>query len=308
LNKSHRNPGHRSMNLMRREGKKHRSYIDHQIPEKTYHAFFIDDVLNFLDKVPDCSLQLVIIDPPYNLEIADWDDMDEYMDWAKLWLNQIERILTPSGNLAIFGGFQYQNEKKGDLLEIAHHLRHNTNLNFVNLIVWYYKTGMSAHRFFANRHEEILWFAKTKKYIFDLDAVRIPFTEDVKRLYLKDKRLNPESVEKGKNPTNVWEIERLVGNSKERVGHPTQKPLAVIRRLVRGLSYPGSLVMDFFAGSGTTGRVCIEEARHSIQVDNDNKSLDYFDKHLNNMKLKKKYSHNYEMNINPDLKDFLDNI
>jgi len=296
------------MNLMRREGKKHRSYIDHQIPEKTYHAFFIDDVLNFLDKVPDCSLQLVIIDPPYNLEIADWDDMDEYMDWAKLWLNQIERILTPSGNLAIFGGFQYQNEKKGDLLEIAHHLRHNTNLNFVNLIVWYYKTGMSAHRFFANRHEEILWFAKTKKYIFDLDAVRIPFTEDVKRLYLKDKRLNPESVEKGKNPTNVWEIERLVGNSKERVGHPTQKPLAVIRRLVRGLSYPGSLVMDFFAGSGTTGRVCIEEARHSIQVDNDNKSLDYFDKHLNNMKLKKKYSHNYEMNINPDLKDFLDNI
>ena len=308
MNKSHRNPGHRSMNLMRREGKKHRSYIDHQIPEKTYHAFFIDDVLNFLDKVPDCSLQLVIIDPPYNLEIADWDDMDEYMDWAKLWLNQIERILTPSGNLAIFGGFQYQNEKKGDLLEIAHHLRHNTNLNFVNLIVWYYKTGMSAHRFFANRHEEILWFAKTKKYIFDLDAVRIPFTEDVKRLYLKDKRLNPESVEKGKNPTNVWEIERLVGNSKERVGHPTQKPLAVIRRLVRGLSYPGSLVMDFFAGSGTTGRVCIEEARHSIQVDNDNKSLDYFDKHLNNMKLKKKYSHNYEMNINPDLKDFLDNI
>ena len=147
MNRSHRNPGHRAMNLMRREGIKHSSHIDYKIPEKTFHAFFIDDVLNFLDKLPDNSIQLVLIDPPYNLEMAKWDTIDGYMDWAKMWLDEIDRILKPSGNFAIFGGFQYQNRKKGDLLDIMQYLRQKSNLRFVNLIVWYYKTGTSAHRF-----------------------------------------------------------------------------------------------------------------------------------------------------------------
>ena len=83
-----------------------------------------------------------------------------------------------------------------------------------------------------------------------LDAVRVQFDEATKALYKKDKRLNHESIEKRKNPTNVWEIGRLNSNSVERVGHPTQKPLELVRRFIRALSYPGSLVLDFFAGSG----------------------------------------------------------
>ena len=132
-------------------------------------------------------------------------------------------------------------------------------MRLANLIIWNYPNGMSAHRFFANRHEEIAWFGKTDKYFFDLDAVREPFDEETKKMYLKDKRLRPESVEKGKNPTNVWRIPRLNGNSLERVGHPTQKPQALVQRLVRALSYPGSVVLDFFAGSGITTRVAIED-------------------------------------------------
>ena len=77
---------------------------------------------------------------------------------------------------------------------------------------------MSAHRFYANRHEEIAWFGKTAKYYFDLDSVREPFTEETKRTYMKDKRLRADSIEKGKNPTNVWRMPRLNGNSRERVG------------------------------------------------------------------------------------------
>jgi site-specific DNA-methyltransferase (adenine-specific) len=150
----------------------------------------------------------------------------------------------------------------------------------VNLIIWYYKNGMSAHRFFANRHEEAVWLSKTKKYYFDLDSVRVEFDEVTKAMYKKDKRLNPESVDKGKNPTNVWEIGRLNGNSKERVGHLTQKPVELIRRFVKALSFEGSIVLDFFAGSGTTGRVCIEERRHSLLVDSDNRLHDYLDKHI----------------------------
>ena len=81
----------------------------------------------------------------------------------------------------------------------------------------------------------------------------------------------------------MWEIGRLNGNSKERVGHPTQKPVAIIERFIKALSYPGATVLDFFAGSGTVGRVCINEGRNCLMCDSDNKSLDYFAKHLSLM-------------------------
>tara|TARA_B100000131_G_C17784074_1_gene478515 strand:- start:98 stop:637 length:540 start_codon:yes stop_codon:yes gene_type:complete len=172
----------------------------------------------------------------------------------------------------------------------------------VNLIVWNYPNGMGAQRFFANRHEEIVWFSKTKKYYFDLDSVRIPFDEKTKQTYLKDKRLRPESIEKGKNPTNVWNLPRLNGNSKERVGHPTQKPKEVIRRLVKSLSYPGSTVLDFFAGSGVSTIVSIEENRHSISSDIDKKSIDFinlfFEKSGIHIETIKKRVHDTSNNFN----------
>ncbi|MHB1532952.1 DNA-methyltransferase [Acidithiobacillus sp.] len=283
-NKSHFNSGHIALNKLKKGGGLHSSTISGIETSRTVHGIFIQDAVDFLKALPDSSVQLVLIDPPYNLDLDYWDSFQNYLAWAKQWLDQIFRVLTDSGNCVIFGGFQYQDLKKGDLLEILHYTRHETDLRFVNLVIWYYKNGMSAHRFFANRHEEAVWLSKTKKYYFDLDSVRTPFDEATKELYKKDKRLNPESIEKGKNPTNVWEIGRLNGNSTERVGHPTQKPVELIRRFVKGLSFEGSIVLDFFAGSGTTGRVCIEERRHSILVDSDNKLHDYLEKHIDQIK------------------------
>jgi site-specific DNA-methyltransferase (adenine-specific) len=296
------------MNVLNKNGKKHSSEVFYSIPEITHQAIFIEDVLNFLKKMPDKSVQLILIDPPYNLDMAIWDTFNNYMDWAKQWLSEAERILSDNGNLVIFGGYQYQNGKVGDLLEIMYHLKHNSKLMFVNLIIWYYKSGMGAHRFFSNRHEDIVWFAKSKKYYFNLDSVRMPFDDATKKAYMKDKRLNPKSIEKGKNPTNVWEIPRLNATSKERVGHPTQKPIEVIRRIVRSLSYPNSLVLDFFAGSGTTGRVCIEERRHCIMVDNDKKTPEYFKEHIKKMNNLNKYFNEFEVSINPNLEDFLNDV
>jgi site-specific DNA-methyltransferase (adenine-specific) len=279
-NKSHFNKGHIALNHMKKYGQTHSSTINGVKTSVTIHGVFIQDAVNFLEALPDSSVQLILIDPPYNLDLEKWDTFENYLDWAKKWLNHVYRVLSESGNCVIFGGFQYQDLKKGDLLEILHYTRHRTDLRFVNLVIWYYKNGMSAHRFFANRHEEAVWLSKSNKYYFDLDSVRMPFDEPTKLLYKRDKRLNADSIDKGKNPTNVWEIGRLNGNSIERVGHPTQKPVELIRRFVRGLSFEGSTVLDFFAGSGTTGRVCIEEKRHSILVDSDIKLLDYFSKHI----------------------------
>lgn len=271
-NRSHFNAGHIGMNMLKKAGTTHASALEANILteniKRTYHSVFQADCLDCLAQIPDNSIQLIICDPPYNISIAHWDNVENYSEWCSLWLNEAERVLAPSGSIAIFGGLQYQDEAgTGDLLSIISYLRSSSLMRFVNLIIWNYPNGMSAHRFFANRHEEIAWFAKSKKYYFDLDSVREPYDEQTKALYKRDKRLRHESIEKGKNPTNVWRLARLNGNSKERVGHPTQKPREVIRRLIRSLSYPGSHVLDFFAGSCSTTRVAVEEKRNSISCD-----------------------------------------
>ena len=269
-NRSHRNSGYKTMNAMNKNGLAHSSTLDLniEIPAVTEHVVEISDCCDLLAKLPDNSIQLIVCDPPYNILLADWDRHDDYIRWATGWLNEAERVLKGSGSIAIFGGLQYQSEAgSGDLLSIINHMRHSSDMLLVNLIIWNYPNGMSARRFFANRHEEIAWFAKAKKYYFNLDAVREQYDEETKIAYKKDKRLNPESIEKGRNPTNVWRIGRLHGNSTERSGHPTQKPRKVIQRLIRSLSYPGSTVVDFFGGSGVTTRVAIEEGRHSVCCD-----------------------------------------
>ena len=176
-------------------------------------------------------------------------------------------------------------------------MRVKSKMRLANLIIWNYPNGMGAQRFFANRHEEIAWFGKTDKYFFDLDAVREPYDEATKKAYLKDKRLLPESIEKGKNPSNVWQMPRLNGNSKERVGHPTQKPRVVIQRLIKALSYPGSTVLDFFAGSGVTTRVAIDEKRHSVSADISSSLHNYLAKQLEDISqiLHMSESYSYEI-------------
>ncbi len=271
------------MNLLRKNGMLHSSARAAVTPTAapTSHIIAVDDCLASLRKIPSQSIQLAICDPPYNISVAAWDDVADYVDWAGQWLSEVERVLAPSGNFVLFGGLQYQGEAgSGDLLGLMSWMRRHSRMLLANLIIWNYPNGMGAQRFFANRHEEIAWFAKTPKYYFDLDAVRTKLDARTLDIYKRDKRLNPDNLDKGINPTNVWKIPRLNGNSKERVGHPTQKPKELIERIVRSLSFPGSTVLDFFAGSGVTSRVAIETQRHSISSDVDDAFLTYFKRHL----------------------------
>lgn len=284
-NKSHHNHALMSLNMMRKNNAlKNKTAVDFQAPDKVKILHCITDCMDFLKSLPDESVQLICIDPPYNLELAGWDIYENYIEWAAQWIDESYRVLSQNGNLVIFGGIQFRDAKSGDLIDIIHHTRYNTRFKLINTIIWHYKNGMSAHRFFANRHEEAIWLVKSDDYYFDLDSVRVKYSEKELELALRDKRLNPDSTLKGKNPTNVWDIGRLSGNSKERVGHPTQKPIEIIERFVKALSYPGSTVLDFFAGSGTIGRVCLEQGRNCMMCDSDKQSLSYFEKHLAKMK------------------------
>ena len=282
-NRSHRNSGYKAMNAMNKNSVLHSSLkgLDRNMPKSTHHSVLNMDCCELLSKLPDSSVQLIICDPPYNIMVADWDQYNEYIEWASDWIKESERVLKDTGNIAIFGGLQFQGEAgSGDLLSLIEHIRKKSKMLLVNMIIWNYPNGMSARRFFANRHEEIVWFAKSKRYYFDLDSVREPFDEKTRILYKRDKRLNASSVDKGRNPTNVWKINRLNGNAKERVGHATQKPHQVIQRLVKSLSYPGSTIVDFFGGSGITTRVAIEEGRHSICGDIDKMYETYVDRQI----------------------------
>lgn len=280
-NKSHSNHALMSLNKLRKDNNiKQKSAKDFDAPDKSIITLNIMDCCDFLKSLPDESVQLICIDPPYNLEVAEWDSYSNYIDWASNWIKESYRVLSKNGSMVIFGGIQFRESKSGDLIDIIQYVRHNTKFKLINTIIWYYKNGMSAHRYFANRHEEAIWLTKSNDYYFDLDSVRVPYSDEDLKLALKDKRLNPENTIKGKNPTNVWQIGRLNGNSKERVGHPTQKPIAIIERFVKALSYPGSIVLDFFAGSGTVGRVCIAEKRHCLMCDNDKSTVEYFSRHI----------------------------
>lgn len=303
-NKSHSNHALMSLNKMRKDRTmKQKSASDFEQPEEIKVLHSIMDCCDFLKQLPDESVQLICIDPPYNLELAGWDIYDNYIEWASQWITEAYRVLSKNGSMVIFGGIQFRDVKSGDLIDIIQYVRHSTKFKLINTIIWHYKNGMSAHRYFANRHEEVIWLAKSNDYYFDLDSVRVPYSEEDLKLALKDKRLNPENTMKGKNPTNVWQIGRLNGNSKERVGHPTQKPVEIIDRFIKSLSYPGSVVLDFFAGSGTVGRVCIAEGRHCLMCDSDPASIDYFNKHL---ELMKKLGQNTEYKKIESIADFFD--
>jgi site-specific DNA-methyltransferase (adenine-specific) len=177
-NRSHRNPGLRGMNALKKRGDIHSSAIrvSTELPEYTVHSMSTMDCYELLSKIPDKSVQLIVCNPPYNIRLAQWDVHADYLTWATRWLRDSGRVLADSGNLVIFGGLQFQGEAgSGDLLTLLSDMRLNGGVLLVNLIVWNYSNGVSAQRFFASRHEEIVWFGKTKKYYFNLDAVREPY-------------------------------------------------------------------------------------------------------------------------------------
>src|SRR5258708_14175738 len=99
-NRSHRNAGHIGMNRLRKNGLLHSSARAAVVPGAgaTSDIVAVADCLETLRKIPDRSIQLVICDPPYNISVAEWDDLDRYVDWAGKWLAEVERVLSPSGS------------------------------------------------------------------------------------------------------------------------------------------------------------------------------------------------------------------
>ncbi|HWD61751.1 MAG TPA: site-specific DNA-methyltransferase, partial [Humibacter sp.] len=133
--------------------------------------------------------------------------------------------------------------------------------SFLNEIIWAYDYGAKAKRRWPAKHDTILVYVKNPRtYHFDSDAVdREP--------YMAPGLVTPEKASRGKLPTDVWWHTIVTTTGREKTGYPTQKPEGVVRRMVQASSRPGDWVLDFFAGSGTTGAVAAALDRRFVLVD-----------------------------------------
>jgi site-specific DNA-methyltransferase (adenine-specific) len=133
--------------------------------------------------------------------------------------------------------------------------------SFMNEIVWAYDYGGRSRDRWPRKHDTILWYARNPKaYVFEYDAIdRIP--------YMAPRLVTKEKAERGKTPTDVWWNTIVPTAGKEKTGYPTQKPLAIVERIVKVHSRPGDVVLDYFAGSGTAGEAAARHGRGFVLVD-----------------------------------------
>jgi len=186
-----------------------------------------------------------------------WSDdlpLGVHLEALALRLSEIHRVLAEHGSLYLHVDWRTVHHVRLLLDEVFGSDR------FLNEIVWAYDYGGRARDRWPRKHDTILWYAKGDHWLFDREAVdRIP--------YLAPGLVGPEKAARGKLPTDVWWMTIVPPGSAERAGYPTQKPLRLLERIVAASSRPGDLVLDPYAGSGTTGVAAARLGRRWLMVD-----------------------------------------
>jgi len=247
------------------------------------------DNLEVLRTLPSESVTLIYIDPPFNtgkvqrrvtlktITATDGDRIgfqgrryqtisiserkyidiyDDYLAFLEPRLIEAHRVLASHGSL--YFHIDYREVHYCKILLDAIFGREN----FLNEIIWAYDYGGRSRSRWPAKHDNILFYAKEAgQHIFNYEEIeRIP--------YMAPELVGPEKAQRGKVPTDTWWHTIVPTNSKEKTGYPTQKPLGILRRIIQASSRPGDIVLDFFAGSGTTGYAALELDRRFILVDN----------------------------------------
>jgi len=215
------------------------------------------------------TVDLTITSPPYNIgkEYEKPLVLSEYLNWCEAWLAEIFRVTKPGGALWLNLGY-IEVSKKGRAVPLTYLLWDKSPFYFLQEIVWHYGAGVAARRGFSPRNEKWLWLVKDpSNYVFNLDAVRDPNVKYPNQKKNGKLKCNPL----GKNPGDVWIIPKVTSGSGraswERTRHPAQFPLAVVTRIIRACSHEGDLILDPFAGSGSTLVASIMAKRRSIGLE-----------------------------------------
>jgi len=255
----------------------------------------LGDNLAVLATLPDASVDLVYIDPPFNtgheqrrrqlrtardpagdrvgfqgqryrsLELgsrAFADAFDDYPAFIAPRIAHLHRLLKPTGSLYFHIDYREVHYCKV-MLD-----RYFGRECFLNEVIWAYDYGARTKKKWPAKHDNILWYAKDlERYWFDLTEVdRIP--------YLAPRLVGPEKAARGKLPTDTWWHTIVSPTGKEKLGYPTQKPLAILLRIVRSSCPPGGLVLDAFAGSGTAGAAALQSGRRFVLIDDNPEAIE----------------------------------
>ena len=217
------------------------------------NTFLTGDAIDLMETFPDESVDLVCTDPPYNLgknygNTMDWKQWHEYEEFTKNWVAEAKRVLKPTGSLYVFMGIQFVSQLFMILQKMELHLN--------SWITWHYTQGIGRTKGFSPRHEDILYFTKSDQYTFNLDEIRVP-----QKYYRKRNNI------KGANPGDVWLFSHIHYSNPERLDHPTQKPEALMKRIILASSHEEDVVLDPFVGSGTTCVVANVLKRKWVGID-----------------------------------------
>ena len=224
------------------------------------------------------GVRLVYIDPPFATK-QDFSNKDakaysdklagaEFLEWLRKRLILLREVLADNGSIFVHLDWHKAHYVKVLLDEIF------GEGNFVNEIVWKYAGARTSKKSFGKKHDVIFFYTKNAgNQILNFDEVRDPYSETTiarnkyKNQGSSDRVLNYKPNEKGKYPEDVWDISIINPMSKERTGYPTQKPEALLEKVIKAASNKGDLVLDCFGGSGTTSAVAEKLGRRWITVD-----------------------------------------
>ncbi len=200
------------------------------------------------------------------------DSFEDYIGFVRARFEAALPLLTPQGSLFVHVDPRESHYVKVMLDELL------GRDSFMNEIVWAYDYGGRSKRRWSAKHDVILWYARDPgDYCYDYDAIdRVP--------YMAPGLVSAEKAARGKTPTDVWWQTIVSPTGRERTGYPTQKPLAILERLVRVHSRPGERVLDFFAGSGTTGEAAWRNGRSVVLVDENSEAVDVMRRRLSEAK------------------------
>ena len=248
----------------------------------------LGDNLPLLSAMPSGSCNLIYIDPPFNTQKTQRreriavtrddsgtrggfgsarysvkkidspkyaDSFDDFCGFMQPRLQEAHRLLAEDGSFFLHIDYREAHYMKVMLDGIF------GRESFLNEIIWAYDYGGKPRNRWPAKHDTLLWYAKDPAhYTFNYDAIdRIP--------YMAPDLVGPEKAARGKIPTDVWWMTIVPTNSKEKTGYPTQKPIKLLNRIIAVHSRPGDTVLDFFAGSGTTGEAAARAQRKFILVD-----------------------------------------
>jgi site-specific DNA-methyltransferase (adenine-specific) len=188
-----------------------------------HNRLICGDATEVMARIPTNSVDLVLADPPYNLgkdygNNRDLKAWNEYEAFTRSWLAETIRILKPTGSLYVFMGVRF-------ISRLFLILEENCHMQFNGWITWHYTQGMGRKSGFSPRHEDILYFTKSSQFTFNLDEIRVP-----------QKYYRARNNMSGANPGDVWQFSHVHYCSAERQRHPTQKPEALIERIIRSSS------------------------------------------------------------------------